>query len=257
MYAFFRVLVAYFVPVPLCLGVLLIGVVFLWVKKTQKIGKIIVTLGFLLIAAFTFSFLPNMLLSDVEQQYPSFKIEPNEGCNSLGIKYVVVLAGGHILDPKIPITGQFCYEGLVRLIEGIRLYKKCPGVKLILSGGIGKCTSITDAELMADLAFDLGVPREDIILEKESMSTEDEAKLLKPVLMNEKFLLVTSASHMPRSMGLFRKLGMNPIPAPTGHLVKQYRDNISFMPSVSNLKKSQTVFYEILAKIKEKVSGKN
>ena len=256
MYAFFRVLVAYFVPVPLCLGVLLIGVVFLWVKKTQKIGKIIVTVGFFLLLVFSFSFVPNMLLSHLEQQYPSFKIEANEGCNSLGIKYVVVLAGGHILDPKIPITGQFCYEGLVRLIEGIRLYKKCPGAKLILSGGKGRDMHISDAELMGDLAFDLGVPRDDIILEKDSMSTEDEAKLLKPVVRNEKFLLVTSASHMPRSIGLFRKMGMNPIPAPTGHLVKQYRDNTSFMPSVSNLKKSQAAFYEILARIKEKVMSK-
>jgi len=159
------------------------------------------------------------------------------------------------MDPTVPITGQFCYEGLVRLIEGIRLYNKCPGTKLILSGGKGWNTSFSDAELMRDLAFDLGVAREDMMLETESMSTQDEAELLKPILGNEKFLLVTSASHMPRSMGLFRKMGMNPIAAPTGHLVKRYRDNISIMPSVSNLKKSQAAFYEMLATLKMKVSS--
>ena len=97
---------------------------------------------------------------------------------------------------------------------------------------------------MRDLALDLGVPTEDMMLKTESMSTQDEAKLLKPVLTNEKFLLVTSASHMPRSMDIFRKLGMNPVAAPTGHLVKRYGDHISFMPSVSNLKKSETAFRE-------------
>jgi len=160
MYSFLKVLVAYLVPVPLCLGILLIGLIFLWVKKKQEIGKIIVTVGFLLLLTFSLPFFPNMLLSHLEQQYASFEINTNEGCNSLGIKYIVVLAGSHILDPKIPITSQFCYEGLVRLIEGIRLYYKIPGTKLILSGGLGRNTSVSDAELMSELAIALGIPRD-------------------------------------------------------------------------------------------------
>ncbi len=242
-------------PFSICLIIIVFGLVLLWCTGKQKSGKVIITIGVAFLALLSFPPFSNSLLTHFEQQYPPFKIESKGECNLSGIKFVVVLAGAHILDPKIPITGQFCYEGLVRLIEGIRLYKKCPGAKLILSGGKGRYTHISDAELMADLALDLGVPREDIILEKESMSTEDEAKLLKPVLKNEKFLLVTSASHMPRSMGSFCKMGMNPIPALTGHLVKQYRDNISFMPSVSNLKKCEAAFYEILGIIKEKALG--
>ena len=133
---------------------------------------------------------------------------------------------------------------------------KWPGSKLILSGGKGRNSNVSDAELMADLAHELGVPRDDIILEKDSMSTEHEARLLKAVVRNRRFLLVTSASHMPRSVGLFRKMGMNPIPAPTGHLVKQYRDSISFRPGISNLKKTEIAFYEILGVIKEKILGR-
>ena len=254
MYAYLKSVVAWSVPIPLCLGVLLIGLILLWIKKTQKIGKITVTGGFLMMMTFSLPFLPNLILSHFEGQHRAFDSQKIGGCESLGIKYIVVLASSHILDCRIPITSQFSYAGLVRLVEGISLYKKCLGAKLIFSGGKGRNTSFSDAELMADLALDLGVPREEIILEKDSMSTEDEAKLLKPILGNEKFLLVTSASHMPRSMGLFRKMGMNPIPAPTGHLVKRYGDNISFMPSVSNLKKSETAFYELLATLKMKVS---
>ncbi len=197
-----------------------------------------------------------MCLSYLEHKHVSYIASAGKESHFADIKYIVVLAGVHVLDPKIPITSQFCYEGLVRLIEGIRLYKKCPKAKLVLSGGIGNRTNVTDAILMADLSIELGVPKEDIILEQESMSTFDQARLIKSIVRNQRFILVSSASHMSRSMALFRKLGMDPVPAPTGHLVKHFGDNFSILPSVSNLKKSDTVFYEIWGTIKEKALGR-
>lgn len=256
MYGFIKGLIAYLLPVPLCVGVLLTGLIFLWGTKKQKTGKVITTLGLAILLLFSLPFSPNMCLRYLEHKHVSYIARAGKENNLSDIEYVVVLAGGHILDPKIPVTSQFCYEGLVRLIEGIRLYKKCPKAKLVLSGGIGDRTNVTDAILMADLSIELGVPKEDIILEQESMSTFDEARLIKPIVRNQRFILVTSASHMPRSMALFRKLGMNPVPAPTGHLVKQFGDSISVLPSVSNLKKSDTAFYEILGIIKEKALGR-
>lgn len=252
MYAFLKNLIAFSVPLPLCLVIFSVSVALLWIKRTQRIGKIGLTSGFFILVACSFPFFPDMLLSHFEQDYPSFTIDVN-GCGSSStIKYVVVLAGSHMSDPKIPITGQFCYEGLVRLIEGIRVYKKCPGSKLVLSGGKGRNSNVSDAELMGDLALNLGVPKEDMILETESTTTKDEAELLRPILGDEKFVLVTSASHMPRAMGIFREMGMNPVAAPTGHLVKRYGNNRSWMPSVGNLKKSEAAFYEILATLKMK-----
>lgn len=256
MYSLVKYFVAYLLPVPLCLGVLLAGLIFLWCTKRQTTGKVIITIGVAILLLFSLSFFPNMCLRYLEHKHVSYIASQMKEDNFSDIKYVVVLAGGHILDPKIPVTSQFCYEGLVRLIEGIRLYKKCQKAKLVLSGGIGDRTDVTDAILMADLSIELGVPKKDIILEQESMSTFDEARLIKPIVRNQRFILVTSASHMPRSMALFRKLGMNPVPAPTGHLVKHFGDSISILPSVSNLKKSDTAFYEILGIIKEKVLGR-
>lgn len=256
MYGFIKDIIACLLPVPLCLGILLTGLIFLWGTKKQATGKVLTTIGFAFLLLFSLPFFPDMCLRYLEHKHVSYIASAGKEDNFSNIKYVVVLAGGHILDPKIPITSQFCHEGLVRLTEGIRLYKKCPKAKLILSGGIGDRTNVTDAVLMADLSVELGVPKEDIILEPESMSTFDEARLIKPIVSNQKFILVTSASHMPRSMALFRKLGMNPVPAPTGHLVKHYGDRISVIPSVSNLKKSGTAIYEILGIIKEKALGR-
>ena len=110
--------------------------------------------------------------------------------------------------------------------------------------------------LIADLSRQFGVPKEDIILESESMSTFDEAKFIKPIVKTERFLLITSASHMRRSMALFRKLGMQPIAAPIGHLVKRIGDGISFLPGARNLLKSDTIIWETLAYIKERLLGR-
>lgn len=249
---FFKTIVAYSLPVLLCLSVLFVGLVLLWFKRAEKVAKIIVSSGCFLSAAFSFPFLPNMLLGHLEQEYPTIVIPPNGWNRTYHIRYVVILAGGHVSDTRIPITGQFSYEGLVRLIEGLRFYKKCAGTKLILSGGKGRHTNVSDAELMRDLAMELGVKEEAMILETESESTYDEAKILKSILGDERFFLVTSASHMPRAMLLFRNLGMNPVAAPTGHLVKRYGDR-SYMPSVDNLRKSEAAFYEILATVKMKL----
>lgn len=107
---------------------------------------------------------------------------------------------------------------------------------------------ISEAEILAKIVPIMGVNPQDVILETESISTEDEARLLKPLLGREKFILVTSASHMPRAMALFKKQGMNPLPAPAGHLVKgteasDWRFNF---PGSRDLYKAEGAFYEYL-----------
>jgi len=72
----------------------------------------------------------------------------------------------------------------------------------------------------------MGVSDSDIVLEPDSKDTKDEAVLIQKIVGNEKLILVTSASHMPRSMALFKKRGMQPIPAPTDHTIKR-RQRIS------------------------------
>lgn len=253
MYAILKSLLTGLIPFPLCMGTFLLGVVLLFIKKTEKIGKIAVTFAFLSFVLFSFPFFSDILLSHFERQYPSYGVGHDEFDCSSRVKYVVVLAANHTLDRNLPVTSQFSCQGLARLIEGLRLYNKCSRTKLIFSGGKGRDTDISDAELMTKLASDLGVPIDDIIIERESRSTQDEAQLLEPILRNEKFLLVTSASHMPRAMALFRELGMDPVAAPTGHLVKRYQGNRSVMPSLSNLKKCEVAFYEIFASLKARI----
>ncbi|CAB1063920.1 Membrane Protein Functionally coupled to the MukBEF Chromosome Partitioning Mechanism [Olavius sp. associated proteobacterium Delta 1] len=248
-------LISFVFPVPLCLAIFSIGLVFLWRTRKQKAGKIIITTGYFILLLFSFPFLPNLLLGHLEQKYPALIKEQNKKYDFLNIKFIVVLAGNHVLDPRLPITSQFSHAGLVRLVEGIRLYNNFRGTQLILSGGVGR-DPISDAELMAALSIALGIPENDIILESKSRNTYQEAIYIKPIVKDQKFILVTSANHMPRSMALFKKLAMKPIPAPTGHLVKNYGKSISVIPSGFQLRKSYIMIYEYLALAKDKLLGR-
>ena len=108
---------------------------------------------------------------------------------------------------------------------------------------------------MSNLALELGISKDDIILETASMSTFDEARFIKPIVRGERFLLVTSASHMVRAMALFKKFGMNPVPAPTGHLIKYDGKGFSIIPGTENLLNSDALIYEYLALVKEHLWG--
>lgn len=247
-------------PLPFGLIISILGLCLLWFTKRQKSGKIIVSVGLFIILLFSYAFVSNSLLKPLERKYEPYNFEIF-GKTSISneenlIKYVVVLGGGHTQDPKLPITSKISYDSLVRLIEGIRIYRKHEGSKLILSvaGGFG---SVPVSKTMAYIARDLGVKEEDIIMESKSKDTKDEARIIRSIIDQESFVLVTSASHMPRSIAMFRKFGMNPIPAPTGHTVKEPQ-NLSpgfFFPDAKSLYRSKIVFYEYLGTIWAKLRG--
>ena len=131
-----------------------------------------------------------------------------------------MLGGGHVSDPRLPANSQISAAALGRVVEGVRLYKAIPGSKLLLSGG-AVFDPVPEAEVMAQIAGLLGVKPQDIRLESDSRDTAEEAEIIAKMIGREKFILVTSAAHMPRSMALFRKRGLQPIPAPADFLVRE------------------------------------
>lgn len=252
MYLFIKNLfISCFFPLPLSIIIILFGLVFLWMPSKQRSGKILVTIGLSVLIIFSLPLIPNILLGNLERQYRSFEYENFTG----NIFYIVVLAGGHKPDNELSLISQFSREQLYRLIEGIALKNKYPYAKLILSGGPG-IVGIPDAEKMLELAIELGVKESETILESDSMSTYDEARFIKPIVKSDPFILVTSASHMNRAVALFKKMGMNPVPAPTDHLVKNYEDRGIMLLSPVNLLKSDTFIYEYLGYMKDKIAGR-
>lgn len=197
-----------------------------------------------------------MFLYPLESRYPSFdKVLSESGVEHLP-KYIVVLGGGYSSNPEIPLTSQLSDPALARLIEGIRIHNFIPESKLVLTGG-PVFDSVPESVVMSHLARSLGVDEEDMILETESDFTQEQATFIQTILGEKAFILVTSASHMPRSVALFRKLGMDPIPAPTDHWIRQPPDWRQYfsLPSVKNLENTERALYEYLGFIWAKAHG--
>ena len=247
-----KVVGPFFLPASLCFEILIVALVLLWFTRKQRAGKLLVTIGAALFALFGYSASSSILLKPLEYRYPPVLSFEKEA----GVKWVVVLGGGHASDARLPVTSQIEETALVRLVEGIRVHRMLPGSKLVLSGG-PVFDRVPEAKLMAKLAEDLGVSREQLVLEESSRDTKDEAKLIRKIIGRERFVLVTSASHMPRAVALFRKQGMNPIPDPTGHLVKESTRLApnDFFPSAHGFQKAKRAIYEYLGLLWGKVRG--
>ncbi len=251
MFLFKKIFAPFLFPLPLTLVCLTTGILLLWFSKKQKPGKIIVTLGIVLLVLSSFQITSNAILRPIEYKYPAF-----DSNSPTKADFVVVLGGGHISNDKMPLLSQIGRYSLVRLIEGIRIQREIKGSKLLLSAG-RVFDPVSNAALMAEIAKAIGVRKEDIIIEAASKDTKDQARIIKSIVGDKVFVLVTSASHMPRSMALFKKMGMTPIPASTGHLVVKSRTLCpsSFFPQSGNIRKTERAVYESLGSVWAKLRG--
>ncbi|MBW1779679.1 MAG: envelope biogenesis factor ElyC [Deltaproteobacteria bacterium] len=246
-------------PLPLCLLISFLGLFLIWRGRRGLTGKILVTIGLVSITFLSYYPVSRVLNDPLKGRFSAYRpsntsIPATKGLEA--VKYVVVLAGGHNADPSIPITGHLTCGSLFRLMEGIRVFRQHPGSKLVLSG-CGAFDPVPESYVMADVARFLGIDKRDMILESRSNDTKDQARLIRPIVDKKPFVLVTSAIHMPRSMALFRKEGLNPIPAPAGQTgdVKQVLTPAWFFPSAHALEGSSRAVHEYLGLIWAKLRG--
>lgn len=246
-----------FAPLSICLEILLIGLFLLWKTKKQKAGKIAISLGVGLLMVVSYPTIQESLLRSLENRYP-----PILNFQDLqDVRWVVVLGGGHNSDPKLPSTGQISGSSLARLIEGIRIQKNITDGKLILSGG-AVFDPVPEAQTMANVAIALGVDEKDIILESDARDTEEQAQKIKKIVKNSDgtgLILVTSAAHMPRSMMVFERWGLQPIPAPVDYRAKKQQgiNPKSFFPISSRIRMMESALHEYLGILWLKLKGAN
>ena len=247
-------------PTTVCFEVMVAGLILLLYPRRQRAGKIVITIGIGLFAFLSYPVISQILLRPLEHRYqPLFLSTESNTSNDAAAsvaRWIVVLGGGHITDPKIPVTSQLSHASLVRTIEAVRLHRKIPGSKLVFSGG-SVFEVHPEAETMATLAQEIGVSPEEIVLESESMDTADQAQHIKPIIGNNVFVLVTSAAHIPRAMGLFAKLDMHPIPAPTdyGSPDCQALYLSDFLPNPGSLVGIHSALHEYLGIIWSRLRG--
>jgi len=223
-------------PYGMIFSLLILGLYFLFLKK-EILTKIFLSLSFTLLFLFSYPPFSNFLVKNLEIRYPKYDY-------SHKITYIHVLGGGHNTDETQPLSSQIGNASVKRVLEGILIHKQVDNSKLIFTGYEGS-TDTPTAIMNAKLAQALGVKRENIIINPKPKDTKEEALFTKTILDDEKFVLVTSATHMPRSMMLFNSLGLNPIPAPT-NFYKNDRKDLFQAPNIHSLANSQIAVHEYI-----------
>jgi uncharacterized SAM-binding protein YcdF (DUF218 family) len=221
-------------PISLVIGILLIGL--LWPKKRKKF----LLLGIGTLYLFSFSPFSYFLIRPLESRHPPLA----ESSLQKDIKWVVVLGAGVRESKGLTPEDRLNDASLKRLLEGLRICRHLPKAQLILSGGDYE-GNVSLAKVMKEVALKLDLHPSRVLLEESSWDTRDQAIFLKKQLGTDPFYLVTSASHMTRSMALFQKVGTKPIAAPTEFQgLWESLSLLVFFPQSKALMNTERAFYE-------------
>ena len=247
------VVINFLFPLPLAMILFLAGLLLLWFQRLPRAALGLLTVSFLVLFVSTTEPMVTTLIRTLENRYRAV-LDPSK----LGrIDTVVVLGAIYTDNPEISTVSRISPILLQRSLDGFLLHKKIPGSKMILSGR-GE-HEVTEAEMMFKFLSELGLEEKNVILHKTARRTSEEAEQVRSLVGDRPFILVTSAIHMPRAMALFRKLGMNPIAAPTDHLLKGQSHELSawgFLPNSTWIKHLDVTLYEYLGWLKEILKGK-
>ena len=191
-------------------AVLLVLALF-WFKRKPRRARGLLALSIVLLLLLGWVPLPDLLLRHLEGQYA--EVAPNADLR--GYTGVVVLGGG----TESGLVSQAHAHPLVndaaeRMTAAVALLQRHPHLKLVYTGGEGAllCTGPSEAERARGFFESLGITGPRMRYEAVSRNTYENAVLtarLEGVDITQRWLLVTSAWHMPRSMGTFVKAGWN------------------------------------------------
>lgn len=201
---------------PLGLSCILLLVALWLCFRRSRWAFIPIALAFIILITAGNAGISNRLVASLERQYlPSSDLPSAEA---------IVILGGATRNNEPPRILPDMSDRGDRLLYGAKLYKDGLAPKIVLTGGriewFGGDSS--EAESMATILELMGIPREAMILESKSLNTHDNAVFTKKILKQQgidRVLLVTSATHMPRSLAIFRKQGINAVAAPTDFLI--------------------------------------
>ncbi len=222
-------------------------------KKKQGAGKFFTVFGLLILLLTSSGISSGYLLLRLENSYPVFKPDKK---NTSGVKWIVILGGGKNICSNVAVSGRLDQDSLQRLTEGMYLADEVPSAKVVFSGG-RPVNGISSAKAYAMTAALLGLEKSRIVMEEEPRDTYEEALKIHELIKKDRFILVTSAYHMKRAVALFRKQGMNPIPAPAGHLIRscQLFKPVNFLPASANVQNSSRTVHELLGIVYSKIAG--
>lgn len=244
-YALSKVVIAAVSPLGTCLllgalGVLLLG-------RARRTGATLVSLGLAWLGLWSLPAVSDAFVAHVEAPYPARPVE------SLPRADALVLLGGGVAPPAPGFPYPDLNLSADRVWHAARAFRAGKAALVVASGGIQPGVSaVTEAEAMALLLTDLGVPRDAILLETQSRNTRENADASAALLRERKaksVLLVTSALHMPRAVAEFRRAGVEVVPAPADQAQPKERGLRRWLPSTGALDASGRAMKEVLGRV--------
>lgn len=202
-------------PVNLLLILLCAGTAFLFTRFV-RFGRALVSvaaLGFLVAGV-----LPTgtILMRQLEDRFPR---PPAIAQAPAGI----IVLGGGVDEVVTAMRGPLALTAAGdRMTEAAMLARRFPQAKLVFTGGSASLlgSSLREAHVAQRLFIGLGLPPEQLVFEQESRNTYENAMLTRDLVKpqpGQRWLLVTSAAHMPRAAGIFRKAGFQVTPYPVDY----------------------------------------
>src|SRR5262252_4673035 len=193
------------IPSNLVVSVGLFGVLLL-PTRFARAGRRLVVASLIVLAILGLSPLANLLIIPLEQRFPPW--DAGNGAPD----GIIVLGGAISPDVSAARNEVALNEAAERLTVVAELVRRYPDARIVFSGGSGALIYDEGAEapLALRLLESLGIPRARITLEDRSRNTVENAVLSKAIAQpkpGERWLLVTSAHHLPRAVGVFRKAG--------------------------------------------------
>jgi uncharacterized SAM-binding protein YcdF (DUF218 family) len=213
-------------PTNFLIGVGILGAILL-TTRFASLGRKLLVAAAILLAISGFSPLGKLLLYPLESRFPPWD-------SARGAPAGIVVLGGPIEADLSAAHGVTVTSGGAdRLIAAAALANRYPNARIIYSGGSSKLISdqAREADYATALFESLAVSKQRLTMERRSRNTQENAEFSKALAApksGERWLLVTSAYHMPRAVGLFRKAGFDVEAYPVDWRVGERSDLLMF-----------------------------
>jgi uncharacterized SAM-binding protein YcdF (DUF218 family) len=174
----------------------------------------------------------------------------------------IIVLGGIIGSPTLPRGAISLTQDGERLSETAILAHRYPNARIVVSvGTYGRPEEESEAAIAKRFLTDLGVEEARIVTEWRSLSTAENAIFTRELIMpqaGERWVLVTSATHMPRAVGTFRRAGFPVIPYPVGYTTSGIPDDYwgIRLEASTNLVRVDVAIHEWLGLIAYRLTGR-
>jgi uncharacterized SAM-binding protein YcdF (DUF218 family) len=208
------------------IGVGLLGAILL-ATRFASLGRKLMVASVVLLAICGFSPLGKLLLYPLESRFPPWDA-------ARGAPDGIVVLGGSIdADLSAAHGAAIVRTAADRIIAAAALAHRYPNARVVFSGGNPNLVSndAREADFAGALFESLGTSKARPMMERRSRNTQENAEFSKALAApkdGERWLLVTSAFHMPRSIGVFRKAGFNVEAYPVDWRVGERADLLTF-----------------------------